>query len=327
MAATLEQRRNYSRGRLSALQEILGEASSLVGDKAAVYVTGSYGRGEASGYSDLDLFIVGTSGTHGERLFPNLDEICLKAELIRSASEQKFPPFSGDGEYLEHYTVGNLVKSLGTPEDDATNTFTARLLLLLESKVLVGNEAYEQAIDSTIKAYWRDYEGHEESFLPAFLANDIIRLWRTFCVNYEARTSPETDEKRKKRRLKSYKLKHSRLLTCYSALLALMDTWARQRTVSPEAARQIISMTPTERVEHIRASSQPAVAAALDRMLEHYENFLEATNAPEGQLLEKMGDERARNALFASAEAFGLAVFDAVEALGSKGSFHRMLVV
>lgn len=193
--------------------------------------------------------------------------------------------------------------------------------------MLVGNEAYEQAIDSTIKAYWRDYEGHEESFLPAFLANDIIRLWRTFCVNYEARTSPETDEKKKKRRLKSYKLKHSRLLTCYSALLALMDTWTRQRTVSPEAAREIIARTPTERIEHILPSPPPAVAAALNRMLEHYENFLEATNAPEWQLLEKMGDECARDALFASADAFGLAVFDAVEALGSKGSFHRMLVV
>lgn len=310
------------------MQASLAETADLVGDKAAVYVTGSYGRGEASSHSDLDLFIVGRSDAAGSgRMFPRLDEICLKADLIRSAQRECFPPFSGDGEYLEHYTVGHLVQSLGTPEDDATNTFTARLLLLLESKVLVGRAAFSHAIDRTIEAYWRDYEGHEQDFSPAFLANDIMRLWRTFCVNYEARTSPETEEKKRKRRLKSYKLKHSRLLTCYSALLALMDTWTKMKTVSPAAAKQIFSMTPTERIEHIRHSAAPAPGAALGRMLDHYEDFLEATNTPEDQMLERMGDEHSRTTLFRSADAFGLAVFEAVDALGARDSFHRMLLV
>ena len=43
--------------------------------------------------------------------------------------ELKIPEFSGDGRYLTHYAVHEFTETLGTPEDDVTNTFTARLLL------------------------------------------------------------------------------------------------------------------------------------------------------------------------------------------------------
>jgi hypothetical protein len=76
--------------------------------------------------------------------------------------------------------------------------------------------AYKHVIEEVIAAYWRDYDDHKNEFVPAFLANDILRLWRTFCVNYEARTSTDPPHQRAKRRLKNYKLKHSRLLTSYS---------------------------------------------------------------------------------------------------------------
>jgi hypothetical protein len=60
-----------------------------------------------------------------ERDLCRLDEICLKADLIRMSQELKLPKFSGDGEYLVHHTVGELTKELGGPLDDAKNTFTA----------------------------------------------------------------------------------------------------------------------------------------------------------------------------------------------------------
>ena len=88
----------------------------------------------------------------------------------------KFPEFSGDGEYLTHYTVDDLVKNLGTRDDDKTNTFTARLLLVLESRPLLEEKIYLNVISKVIEAYWEDYEDHGSAFVPAFLVNDVLRL-------------------------------------------------------------------------------------------------------------------------------------------------------
>jgi predicted nucleotidyltransferase len=328
MTRALEARRQYSKDRQQTLQTRLVGAQKIAERKACVYVTGSFGRGEACSNSDLDLFIVGETHSDASRRLTNLDDICLKAELIDAGRELGFPEFSGDGEYLEHYTVEELVKSLGTPEDDASNTFTARLLLLLESKPLLCSDIYQKVIRDVIAAYWRDYPSHEMEFLPAFLTNDILRLWRTFCVNYEARTQSEPDNKKRKRRLKSYKLKHSRLLTCYSALLYLMVTWKTQRTVSPEDAMRMVGLTPTERIEHVTALPEVASAVpALNRIRDLYDEFLAQTDASEIELLEIIGDDVKRREMFATAAEFGSSIFDAISAIGTSEAFYRMLVV
>ena len=91
--------------------------------------------------------------------------------------------------------------------------------MLLESRPLLGRPIYDHIQQAVLNAYWKDYDDHKLDFMPAFLGNDILRLWRTFCVNYEATTKTMPERARAKRRVKNYKLKHSRLLTCYSALL------------------------------------------------------------------------------------------------------------
>jgi len=59
MGELLENRRSETKKRFTELRERLKEAEELIKGKACVYVTGSFGRGEASQFSDLDLFIVG----------------------------------------------------------------------------------------------------------------------------------------------------------------------------------------------------------------------------------------------------------------------------
>ncbi|HEX9167311.1 MAG TPA: nucleotidyltransferase domain-containing protein [Roseiarcus sp.] len=186
----LENRRSFTTIRLSNLRSLLVEAEARAKDKACVCATGSFGRGEASTHSDLDLFIVGKDdqvGSNAERNPPRsalrrLDEICVKANLIHATRELDFPEFSGDGEYLGHYALSDLTKTLGKRQDDVTNTFTARLFLLLESCPLVGEAVYEEVVEEVISVYWRDYEDHRADFVPAFLTNDILRLWRTVFV-------------------------------------------------------------------------------------------------------------------------------------------------
>src|SRR5262245_52672945 len=140
---TIADRRTQTKDRLRVLRENVKAVESLAAGKACVYATGSFGRCEASKFSDLDVFIVGKGdgkeGRDGKQgsLLKRLDEICIKAELIKITRKLDIPEFSGDGQYLDHYSVHELTKSLGTPEDDAINTFTARLLLLLESHPLL----------------------------------------------------------------------------------------------------------------------------------------------------------------------------------------------
>ena len=332
MANILAERRAASADRLRAFQEKLSKATEICEGKACVYVTGSFGRGDASEYSDLDLFIVGRTrvDASGEevRELSNLEKIRLKAELIDVSRDLDFEDFSGDGEYLEHYTINDLVKTTGKPEDDANNTFTARLLLLLESRPLVGNDVYREAIDAAIQQYWRDYKSHEKEFVPAFLANDILRLWRTFCVNYEARTSDIPEEKKNKRRLKNYKLKYSRMLTCYSALIYLLALHNRTRTAKPEDIREMVAESPTRRLESLLDYGDLSAAhSVIQELLQMYGHFLSNTNANEATLLQRFSDKATRTLYSDQARAFGDTVFTLIGIIGQERPLHRLLVV
>ncbi|MEX2263074.1 MAG: hypothetical protein WD696_14050 [Bryobacteraceae bacterium] len=330
----LADRRSQTTARITKLQECLTAAEALAVWKACVYATGSFGRCEASQHSDLDLFIVGKSdgkpGSDGKQgsLLNRLDEICIKADLIEVTRKLNIPEFSGDGRYLTHYSVHEFTKTLGTPEDDVTNTFTARLLLLLESRPLLGSAVYKEVIEEVVAAYWRDDADHKTDFMPAFLANDILRLWRTFCVNYEARTERMPDEEKAKGKLKNYKLKHSRLLTCYSALLYLLALYVRQQTVSRTDAIAMIELTPTERLECLL--NQPDLAHAhnpLSRLLEQYERFLQITNAEEEVLVHTFMDREKSQSYITDAYKFGDVVCEVLSSIGNGNRFHRLLVV
>mgnify|MGYP005841634203 CR=1 FL=1 len=322
-------RRAETERRLGSLRERLDVAETLIDDNGCVYLTGSFARGEASRHSDLDLFIVGRDepdGDTSQRLLPRLDEICIKAELIRATRDVRIPEFSGDGQYLVHYTIDDLVRTLGRPEDDANNTFTARILLLLESKPLLGREVHSEAVKAVLKAYWRDYEDHRNAFVPAFMANDILRMWRTFCVNYEARTQTEPEQRKAKRKLKNYKLKHSRLLTCYSAIAFLSAFFRRNGTVGPQDAETMVRMTPTERLEWIRDDGDVGGASVVEDLLCCYEQFLAITDESEDTLVAKFMDAEKR-AAFPDASRLGELMAKLLVEIGDGSQFHRLLLV
>jgi hypothetical protein len=297
-------------------------------------MTGSFGRGEASTHSDLDLFILGKNDGKPDRdgkqrsQLSSLNEICLKANLIEVTREVGIQEFSGDGRWLVHYSVNDLIETLGKPEDDVENTFTARLLLLLESQALLGESVYRDALDDVIAAYWRDYEDHKTNFMPTFLAKDILRLWRTFCVNYEARTERAPELEKAKGKLKNYKLKHSRLLTCYSAILYLIEVYSENGTVHPDDARRMIELTPTQRLEWLR--DQPSIShsySILDTLLAQYERFLETTNIAEDELIRSFMDKDVSREYMEASGEFGDLVFEALDAIGKRTRFHRFVVV
>lgn len=319
----IAKRSEYSRKRLEILRNSLSAAEKIVSDTTCVYAIGSYGREEAGEHSDIDLYIVCDENNQNPVLGP-LDEICLKADLISAARRHNFPEFDAGGKYLVSYTVNRLVGTLGMPEDDAENTFTARLLLLLESQALLGSEFRFRAIEEVLASYWRDYADHQEEFVPAFLVNDIIRLWRTFCVNYEARTSESTQEKRSKRKLKNYKLKHSRMMTCYSAIVYMLHVFSRTGTVTPVAAREMCSLTPVQRFQRVASGVGGDEIGAL---LESYSQFLDGTDHSEEHLIEKITSGDADNHFREQANQFSERMFNVLSTVGADDRFKRLVML
>jgi predicted nucleotidyltransferase len=323
----VEQRRIETATRIRLLRNQLKRAEELCSDKACVYMTGSFARGEASRHSDLDLFIVST-GSREKPTLRKLDEILIEAQLIDATRKLEISDFSGDGEYLVHYPADELKTRLGTQQDDFNNTFTARLLLLLESSPLLGRSAYHTVIKEVINAYWRDYPHHKANFMPAFLANDILRMWRTFCVNYEARTQKTPPAKRAKRRLMNYKLKHSRLLTCYSALFYLLTVFEKNKTVTPKDAAHMVSLTPTQRLDWLVSEPKAAKAhSGIQELIKKYEFFLHLTDASKTELVRLFGDNQRTTEYWESAYAFGDLAYQILDTLGRKSRFYRLLVV
>jgi hypothetical protein len=307
---TLEERRCFSDERFDRLRESLGGAARICADKACVYATGSFGRREASAHSDIDLFIVSLNDEKNKSngsLLSKLDEILVKSELIRAAQQLEFPPFSQDGRFLQHHTAKKVIESTGNQFDDAENTFTARLLLLLESRPLVGEEVHRRVIDDVIAKYWREFSDNYDRFMPAFLANDTLRYWRTLCLNYEASTVPlnpaeAAPNNRAKRKIKNYKLKHSRMLTCYSALLQLLSLYSANKTVTVADVQKMVRLTPTEQVQFVGSKfATNEISTLIAEFLGKYDQFLEVTNASEEELIERFLDpgvsKRLRNLL------------------------------
>jgi len=325
---TLQKCRERTADKLAQLITGLTDAGAptIVSARACVYATGSLGRGEMSERSDLDIFILRDRNVASP--LTNLDEICLKARLVEVARQQKYEDFSGDGKYLKAHDVKeDLIGKLGTSEDDSTNVFTARMLLLLESRPILGADIYKQAIDLVVSLYWRDYAQNSTNFLPLFLINDILRFWKTLCLNYEERTGAEKHTKPGKRRLHNYKLKHSRLLTCYSGIIYLQAILCRDGgTVSPKAVMDMVSRTPTERLEDV-AGWQPSMEPAVQKIMDGYAKFLQICDANKPDLEESFSDPGFKQARFTEAKHFGDDVFHLLHLLTTGTELLRYLVI
>lgn len=281
--------------------------------------------------SDLDLFIVvDTKGS--VRVLDGIDETKLKFHLITAVEQSGIAKFDAGGRYLESHGIGDFISALGSQSDDFQNTFTGRLLLLLESRPLLGRDIYDRLLGDVVDAYFRDYSGNEQNFVPSFLINDILRLWRTFCVNYEFSRRKGSDDIK----IKNLKLKFSRMMTCYSGIMYLLSIHVAARTVSPQDVKAMVALTPTGRLQLLQKENclaDPNVrqefAAMIDGILGKYSHFLELTHRSKPEVLaayKEEADEWKR-----SSYRFGQQFAEALVMLGtSKGGFdslYRMILI
>ena len=321
----LESRQEYAQTRLTEVRKAFDEKLDRSrADDLCVYVTGSYARMEAAPSSDLDLFFVCSGSEDGEKLSV-VESSLLNSSVINVCRQLDFPEFSKGGEYLSVHYLKDILKRLGSPRDDYLNHFTARMLLLLESKCLFNDILYAETIDNIINAYWADYHEHEKDFRPIFLVNDILRFWRTLCLNYEHNRDRlnNSDEKKRKAHLKNLKLKFSRMLTCYWSIMEILSV---DGAVGPGAMTEIVQRTPMQRIMNL-AKKNLNVSSIVDDIIEDYSWFLEVTGRSEEDVLKWIGDKKKRDKAFSRARKFGRNIHKMIEELPFDQEKMRYLVV
>ena len=213
--------------------------------------------------SDLDLFFIHECKNKSE--ISRLNKYVFFADLYRINHEMGYEDPSKGGKFWR-FTEKDDLLDIGSQSEDYNNSFTARLLLLLESRPLFNDELYNELIKETLAKYFCDYDKNPNNFYPLFLMNDILRYRYTLTLNYEFRRDINDDPHEKY--WKRLKLKYARLFTCFSLYWCLYDP-----DIDLERALKYVNMSPIDRLEHI-SEYIPESQEIIQQIYEEYSWYL-----------------------------------------------------
>ena len=321
----IEERHLYSQDTLTSLVQSISKIEALKASSLCLYATGSFGRLEAGKYSDLDLLFF-HPGTPSDDSVSSLEKTLIDAELIKVCRDLSLPDFDGDGRFLKVHYLNDVQLLLGGPDDDYHNHFTARMLLLLESRWVYNEQQYDKIVTSIIDSYFRDYDNHDQDFTPQFLVNNIMRFWKTLCLNYEHKRNREDASRKNKNHLANLKLKFSRLLTCFSTIAVLSTNLG---VISPDELFALVHHAPLHRLELAVKEGLPNFNAAsthLSSAIELYAWFLELTDRPKVDMVDWIGDKQNREEAFRKGSEFGNEIFGLLMTIADRNVMQYLVV-
>lgn len=184
-------------------------------------------------------------------------------------------------------------------------------------------------LDRIVAFYYRDFPDHAEGFLPLFLLNDILRFWRTLTLNYEHHrlklrqlVGEELEDKKADSALKNYKLKVSRLATCFSMVANLA---AEPTPVRPETVLELCRLTPAERFERLREHGG-AAAAHVDTLATIYAEFLSSVQRDGRNVLADFRDEPKRRDALRRVTAYGDEIYALIAEVAQPGRLRYLVI-
>jgi predicted nucleotidyltransferase len=278
------------RGELGAL--LAGEDSA----DANVVVYGSMARGEMTSESDLDWTLL---------LDKPVDPTDL-ATTQRIASKIYAAKFAEPGKasiFGSMTSSHSLVHDIGG-EDDTNASTTRRMLLLLESYVPAGRDAYDRVRRHILHRYVEDDYGLSfgsgQMIVPRFLLNDLSRYWRTVTVDFVHKQRADAGGKWA---LRNAKLRMSRklifaagLLVCFECHLDPDAERARRELRNPKGGsaeliqylEQQFSLDPLEILA--RSALRRAKPETVKLLFDNYEAFLTLMDSHEQRSILKSLD-------------------------------------
>jgi hypothetical protein len=213
---------------LKKRRDDLGKLSHDAG--ASIVLMGSWGRAEVTTESDDD-FMVLIYGEERSGVAPSVGEISAVLDN---------PPGS-QGIFAAPVYSENLVQNIGLDDDDNKN-LSRRMLFLLESTAVSGDEVYrsvraeilDRYLDESVKPYRP----------PRFLLNDLVRYWRTICVDFAGKEREGPD----KWGLRNAKLRTSRKILFAGGLIPVLECFRFDCEPMREYIEGQLVMPPTDRI-------------------------------------------------------------------------------
>jgi hypothetical protein len=175
---------------------------------ACVALFGSWGRRELTARSDDDWAVL-VNGSEREEVLPT------PAQIEVAIGEEERKPGT-QGVFGATVFCDHLVERIGLDGDDNKN-LTRRMLLLLESVAVVNEPAHlacrKRVLDGYLDDSVKDYRP------PRFFLNDLIRYWRTICVDFVGK---QREGEGQKWALRNLKLGTSRKVLFAGGLLPIL---------------------------------------------------------------------------------------------------------
>ncbi len=245
--------KTYSKEILEKLRNILKSDDATF----SIVIGGSLARGEASNESDIDYFFFGDDEASVERAKAFLNS--KQTDIFKVVGQAP----SADGAFGKDSceTLNALITDIGGNSDE-NQKITRRILFLVEGTWLTSEMTFNRYRDAVLERYVN--ESIESRHLCRFLLNDIIRYYRTICVDFEFKTV----EQSKKWGLRYIKLRYSRQLLYFSGLIAIAETVNLDRDKKLKKLVELFDMTPIDRIISVCGNESSQSALSL------YDNFL-----------------------------------------------------
>lgn len=257
VAAVLASAEKRSEETLETLRNVAADLFSGNSD-LIIGVNGSIARREMTVGSDVDLFILTLSGDIAAATEAQAE---YRKRLIERGI--KMPAPGGVFEAPLHTT--DLTATIGG-EDDTNTYITRRMLYLLEGEWVANEDGFGDLRSDLVARYVAD--DLDEQKIVRFFLNDVIRYWRTICVDFEHKTADAT----KPRAIRLVKLRLSRMLLYVAGIAAARQTVGLNAADKREKLAELLALPPLKRLGEIYGLDKIAPVQAI------YATFLSALN-------------------------------------------------
>jgi len=200
---------------------------------ASIVLMGSWGRRERTAGSDDDFLIL-VAGAERPDARPTVADV----SDVLGVGEAK--PGTQDVFGVQVFVDG-LVDRIGLEHDSNAN-LTRRMLLLLESLPVLGADAHRDALSRVVDGYVLGQAKDHRP--PRFLLNDLIRYWRTICVDFAGKER----ESERKWGLRNAKLRLNRKLLFAGGLIPVLLCHELRRDEQRAFLLDQLHAPPTDRL-------------------------------------------------------------------------------